>query len=176
MIDERGAVNNPTPVAGRPNVPNDYGIADVTAGELLPWSWAVERLEASRNYWVATVRPDGRPHVMPVWGVWHNGAFFFGTDPNSRKARNLQANPRTVVNLESGDEVVALEGVMVEVTEMDDLHRMGDALSAKYGFQMDMAEMGAAAFRMAPQVAFGWTEANFPQNATRWVFGDTKTA
>ena len=52
---------------------------------------------------------------------------------------------------------------------------MGDALSAKYGFQMDMAEMGAAAFRMAPRVAFGWTEANFPQNATRWVFGDGKT-
>ena len=175
MTDEQVAANSPMPVADRPNVPNDYGIADVTSGELLPWSWAMERLEASRNYWVATVRSDGRPHVMPVWGVWQDGAFFFGTNPNSRKARNLQANPRTVVNLESGDEVVVLEGDMVEVTEADDLRRIGDALSAKYGFQMDMAEMGAAAFRMGPQVAFGWTEANFPQNATRWVFGDGKT-
>ncbi len=112
---------------------------------------------------------------MPVWGAWMEAAFYFGTASDSRKARNLSKDPRAAVHLESGDEVVVLEGVMVEVTEMDDLRRMGDALSAKYGFQMDMAEMGAAAYRMAPQVAFGWTEANFPQNATRWVFGDSKT-
>jgi hypothetical protein len=49
----------------------DYGIARPAAGSgLLPWSWAVERLERSHDYWVATIHPDGRPNVTPVWGVW----------------------------------------------------------------------------------------------------------
>ncbi len=48
-----------------------YGLLDAAQGAgLLPWSWAVERLQRSHDYWVATVRPDGPPHVMPVWGVW----------------------------------------------------------------------------------------------------------
>ena len=175
MMQELDHAEDRAPIAGRPAMPETYGLASPDQGEILPWSWVVERLSASRNYWVVTVRSDGRPHVMPVWGVWMEAAFCFGTAPDSRKARNLSTDPRASVHLESGDEVVVLEGVMVEVTEMDDLRRMGDALSAKYGFQMDMAEMGAAAYRLAPQVAFGWTEANFPQNATRWVFGDGKT-
>ena len=113
---------------------------------------------------------------MPVWGVWMDGAFYFGTAPDSRKALNLLTDPRACVHLESGEEVVVLEGVMAEVTEVGDLCRMGAALSAKYGFEMDMAEMGAVAHRMAPTVAFGWTESSFPQNATRWVFDEGKPA
>jgi hypothetical protein len=47
-----------------------YGIAGPEEGSgLLHWSWAAERLAAARNYWVATVWPHGRPHVMPVWGM-----------------------------------------------------------------------------------------------------------
>jgi len=58
------------PSASRPYMPG-YGLLDAAQGAgLLPWSWAVERLQRSHDYWVATVRPDGRPHVMPVWGVW----------------------------------------------------------------------------------------------------------
>jgi hypothetical protein len=61
---------------------------------LLPWSWAEQRLVASRNYWVATSWPDGRPHAMPVWGLWDNGAFWFSSSRRSRKARNLANDPR----------------------------------------------------------------------------------
>ena len=43
------------------------------AGGTLPWAWAEERLIRSRSYWVATVWPDGRPHVSPVWGAWFDG-------------------------------------------------------------------------------------------------------
>ena len=58
------------PRSGRPHMPG-YGILGPDGGTgLLPWSWAEERLRDSRNYWLATVRPDGRPHVMPVWAVW----------------------------------------------------------------------------------------------------------
>jgi len=56
---------------GRPHIPG-YGIPTHTEG-LLPWSFALERLEKARNYWVATTRPDGRPHTVPVWGVLVDG-------------------------------------------------------------------------------------------------------
>ncbi len=63
----------PEPIASRPHMPG-YGVVGAEEGSgLLPWSWARSRLEHSRNYWVATTWPDGRPHVMPVWGVWQDG-------------------------------------------------------------------------------------------------------
>lgn len=181
MADEPERTSG-APAASRPSVPSDYGIAPASEGEILPWAWAEERLAASRNYWVVTVCPDGRPHAMPVWGVWFDGAFHFGTGGDSRKGRNLAADPRATVHLESGDEVVVLEGVMSEVTNDAEVIRgFEEAFNPKYGFEpgseeMDLVDMGAVVYRMAPRVAFGWTEANFPQNATRWVFEAEKPA
>src|SRR5215207_127393 len=80
------------PVATRLSLPPQYGIRGPTEGAgLLPWTRAIERLTSARGYWLATVRPDGRPHVTVVWGVWLHNAFYFGTIPRSRKARNLMA-------------------------------------------------------------------------------------
>jgi len=45
----------------------------------LPWSWAEHRLTTARNYWIATTRPNGRPHSRPVWGVYLDGSFHFNT-------------------------------------------------------------------------------------------------
>ena len=163
------------PKAGRPSMPESYGLASESEGEILPWAWAEERLTQSRNYWIVTVRPDGRPHAMPVWGAWVDGVFYFGTGNDSRKGRNIAADPRAVVHLESGDEVVVLEGVMEEVTDAEGIRAFEEGFNPKYGFEgdseeVDLVELGAVVYRMSPQVAFGWTEATFPQNATRWVF------
>ena len=57
------------PESSRPVMPAGYGVPESDEG-LLPWSWAVERLESARNYWFGTTRPDGRPHAMPAWAVW----------------------------------------------------------------------------------------------------------
>ena len=74
----------------RPALAAGYGLLPESEGKgLLPWNWVTERLERSRNYWIATTRPDGRPHVMPVWGVWMEDALYFGTDPASVKGRNI---------------------------------------------------------------------------------------
>src|SRR5581483_11367565 len=97
------------PRRSRPLMPEGYGVPETEEG-LLPWSWAVERLERARNFWFSTTRPDGRPHAMPAWGVWLDGALYFEGSPETRRARNLAANPALVVHLESGDEVVILEG------------------------------------------------------------------
>ena len=75
------------PRADRPFMPG-YGISEASEG-ILPWSWAEERLSNSRNNYLATTRPDGRPHVMVVWGVWFGGRYYFSTGQGSQKARNL---------------------------------------------------------------------------------------
>ena len=71
----------------------------------LPWGWATERLSRARNYWIATTRPAGKPHSRPVWGVWLDDGFFFGSGRHSAKSRNPAANSAIVVHLESGDVV-----------------------------------------------------------------------
>src|SRR5207253_5002058 len=97
------------PRRSRPRLPRDYGVPDVEEG-MVSWSWAVARLEKARNYWFSTTRPDGRPHAMPAWAVWLDGVLYFEGSPLTRRARNVTANPAIVVHLESGDEVVILEG------------------------------------------------------------------
>lgn len=155
------------PSPDRPQMPSGYGM--LTGGEHLPWSWAEERLVSSRNYWIATTRPDGRPHVMPVWGVWLEGSVIFGTDRGSRKARNLAASPAVVVHLESGDEVVIIEGPAEEIADTRMLQAADDAYKAKYGQSLLGAPGDVIIYRVRPVVVFAWQESDFFQ-ATRWRF------
>jgi len=71
---------------------------------------AVQRLETERNLWVASARPDGRPHLVPVWFVYQAEKFYFCIQPESVKARNLSRNPRVVLALEGGSSPVICEG------------------------------------------------------------------
>jgi F420H(2)-dependent biliverdin reductase len=70
----------------------------------------LERL-AARNVWVATVRPDGRPHLVPVWFVVDDGKWYIVTPPDSVKARNLQHNAQISLALEDGDNPYVVEGM-----------------------------------------------------------------
>jgi hypothetical protein len=134
---------------------------------MLPWSWAVERLERSRNYWIATAREDGSPHAAPLWGLWLPDALRFSTSPESRKGRNLLRDPRVAVHLESGDEVVMLEGE-VERAPIDDA--IADAYEAKYGFRPDPSDASGLWLRLRPRVAYAWREEDYPKSATRFAF------
>lgn len=64
---------------------------------LKPWAEARGRLDEQAKYWLATVRPDGRPHAMPVLAVWMDGALYVSTRPTSHKGRNLAHNPHCVI-------------------------------------------------------------------------------
>jgi general stress protein 26 len=154
------------PKASRPNMPG-YGILDAESGVgLLPWSYVSEQMTSARNYWVATTRPDGRPHTMPVWGIWFEETFYFSTGPDSRKARNLAKNSNLVVHLESGDETVILEGVAERISETSLLSRLDQAYHTKYQFHLE----GSPTFALRPRVAFAWREKDYPGSATRWQF------
>jgi len=99
------------------------------------WAEAREHLDAAQIYWLTTVRPDGRPHVTPLFAVWLAGALHFGTGPDERKARNLAQNPRCVVttgcNVIDGLDLV-VEGEAVRVSDDARLQRLADAWAAKY--------------------------------------------
>jgi hypothetical protein len=136
---------------------------------ILPWSHAVERLERARNYWLATARPDGRPHVTPVWGVWVDDALYFDGPPITTWGRNLKANPALSVHLESADDVVILEGTVEDLSTDPELgDRIVRAWNAKYGrFPPDPA--GDGIWRLRPRTARGWSRATL-EDGTRWSF------
>jgi hypothetical protein len=153
-------------------MPDGYGVPTTDEG-LLEWSWAVERLEQAKNYWFSTTRPDGRPHAIPSWGVWIDGALYFDGSPETRRMRNLATNPAITIHLESGDEVVILEGEARDTGKPDQAfaNRLAAALAAKYGPKYepgpDTWDQGGL-YVMRPRRAFGWTE--FPTTVTRWRF------
>ena len=102
-------IQKPKPVASRPHM-DGYGVPQSADG-MLPWEWAQERLGKSHNYWLTTVRPDGTPHTMVVWGIWLAGTWYFSTGATTRKARNLEQNQNCVVCNENAEEAVIVEGV-----------------------------------------------------------------
>lgn len=156
------------PTPSRPRM-QDYGIAP-DAGTFAPWSDIEQKLRASRNYWIGTTRPDGRPHAMPVWGAWVQGTLFWGTGTSTVKARNLAANPAITVHLESGDDLVVIEGTATPFSYDDHADEVEPEWQRKYGMSLAEAGEGAAYFRLVPRVAFSWLEADFPNTATRWTW------
>ena len=154
------------PVPSRPHIP-EYGIPESVEGTL-PWSHIEARLEKARNYWIGTVGPASRPHAVPIWGVWVEGTLYFGGGPQTRWSRNLAANPAVAVHLESGDDVVILEGVVERINDSTDPRVTGidDAYEAKYNLRH-----GLPFWVLRPRVVFAWNK--FPDNTTRWRFSQT---
>lgn len=72
----------------------------------------MSRLESERNVWLATVRPSGKPHLVPIWFVWVDDRFWICTSA-STKTRNIAANSLVSVALESGDDPIVAEGTAI---------------------------------------------------------------
>jgi general stress protein 26 len=147
-----------------------------------PWTEAVQSLEQAEVYWISTVRPDGRPHVTPMIGLWLDGALIFTTGETEQKARNLEANPHVVITtgcnaLGEGLDVV-IEGDAVRITDNARLQRIADAYATTYeGWHFDvhdgafLNDAGATAlvFAVVPVKAFGFGKGE-PFSQTRWRF------
>ena len=150
-----------------------YGILDADAGTgLLAWSWAAERLAVSHDYWLATVWPDGRPHVMPVWGVWARGAVWFSSSGQSRKARNLEHDPRAVVTTDDALAPVVVEGVAARIVDAATITEFAGWVNAKYSTSYDVDFFAEnACFWLRPTWAFALRSDDFEGSPTRWDFG-----
>lgn len=155
-----------------------YGLLDAEQGTgLLPWSWARERLERSHDYWVATTWPDGRPHVMPVWGVFLDGALQFSSSRGSRKARNLALDPRCAIATDNAYEPVVIEGSVELITDLTAIAAFVTAINDKYHTEYSIDFFKApenACFQVRPNWAFGLTESDFTGSPTRWTFAPGK--
>jgi hypothetical protein len=151
----------------RPDMPAGYGIAADDSGELA-FGWVEQQLAAARNYWVVTTRADGQPHAMPVWGLWLDGAVLFSTDPESAKARNLAARPDAVVHLESGDDVVIVEGTVVRLNPSELPESFVEAYREKYAHVIDTANPAFGFYRLRPTQVLAWRESDFTTSATRF--------
>ena len=148
-----------------------------------PWAEAQKRLAEVEKYWQATVRPDGRPHLIPHFAVWLEGALYFTANNDTRKARNLAQNPRCVIAGAAEGLDLIVEGSATRVTDAATLRRVAEAYANKYGWQLTMrngaydAPFGAPSaglppydlYELRPETAFGLGTSE-PYGATRWRF------
>ncbi|MDQ6709056.1 MAG: pyridoxamine 5'-phosphate oxidase family protein [Candidatus Dormibacteraeota bacterium] len=165
---------------------------DIYGNKPIPWSRALGQLEtaASRpegskplTHWLATVRPDGRPHVAGVGALWVDGQFYFVSGPGTRKSHNLAQNPNCVLSMSLGDLDLVVEGRAARVTDATTLqqiakgyadqgwpaHATGDALTAEYSAP-SAGPPPWYLYVMTPKIAFGVASAE-PFGATRWRLG-----
>jgi nitroimidazol reductase NimA-like FMN-containing flavoprotein (pyridoxamine 5'-phosphate oxidase superfamily) len=156
------------PRVSRPYMPG-YGIRS-DRKTFLPWSYARERLERARTYWIATARPDGRPHCVPVWGLWLEERFIFSTGADSRKARNLAVNPNCVVTMEESDRHVVVEGLAEVLGAEAERKRVTRIYQQKYDWKQELPP--GPIFSVRPVVAFAFSAVGdeFTKTATRWRF------
>ena len=148
------------------------------------WSLARDALADAEVYWLSTVRPDGRPHVTPLLAIWLEGALYFCTGPDERKAKNLSGNCHCVLTtgqstLEGLDLVI--EGTAEGVSDHAELGRVANTYESKYGSHFvapngTWSGLGDAirraevlVYRVAVETGFGFGKGeSFSQ--TRWSF------
>lgn len=152
--------------AGRPPIPSraEYGEG---AGEPVPWETVDRLLTASRYFWLATARPDGRPHSIPVWAVWHDGRLYFATAPSTVTGRNLSANPCAVAHLADPREVVIVEGTATRLGASVPPTAV-DAYEAKYGWRLDPDDAGMPFYALEPRAVLAWQAKDIRGTAARW--------
>jgi hypothetical protein len=146
----------------------------------LSWDATELRLRAGRSLIIATTRPDGRPHAMPVWFCWTDGCIYFITARTTQKARNLANQAWVVAHAGDGDDVLLIEGPARRVVDAEENDRVDSAYRAKYvdpvsGARASISDNPADdLYRLDPWrvVAWmygtvaGWTEWRFDQGSS----------
>lgn len=146
------------------------------------WALGIGELEGASTYWLATVHPSGRPHVVPVLGVVHDGSLYFAAGPRTQKARNLSRGSAVTVTTHGEALDVVLEGSARRVTTPAVLAAVADAYVGKYGWETTVQDGALHAegaptagpppfhvFVVVPARAFGFpTTDDAPP--TRWRF------
>lgn len=165
------------PRSDRPVVPDGYGLPATTEG-MLTWERVEERLRESAHYWMASTRPDGTPHVVPRWGVWLDGRFWYDGAPSTRHARNVRENPAVTLHLESGTEAVIIDGSSAAAAPPGP--ELGRRLSQAYAKYADSGyapgpdawdgDHAGGLMVFTPRKALAWF--SFPDDMTRFTFDE----
>jgi hypothetical protein len=151
-------------VATQLTLPESYGAPH----RVLSWPEVEQKLIQAKTYWLATTRRDGRPHSVPVDGIWLEGALYFGGDPATVHMRNLRSDPRAVVHTESAESPVIAEGTARwHQPSLEEIGRLVEATRAKYGYSASPDSYGAGTWRLSPGRVLAWNV--LYQDATRFT-------
>jgi hypothetical protein len=162
------------PTRDRPEMPAGYGVEQ--ADEFVPWVDIEARLRESLHYWLSTTRADGRPHVVPRWGVWLDGSFWYDGSPETVHVKNLSLSPECVLHLEDGAKATIVEGSSVVPGPIRG--RLGERLAEEYArkYRPEYTpspdawsdEIAGGMRRVDPVKVIAWTR--FPKDLTRYTF------
>jgi hypothetical protein len=140
----------------------------------MTWAEIAERLCAPRQYWLSTTTPSGGPHATPVWGVVTEETLCFYSRRSTVKARNLAADPRAVVHLESGEEVMIVRGLLDDLGTPAEVQYVVAALAAKYTGPEDQQYLPSndpdfdVVYALRPQSAMAWRLDDYTASQRRW--------
>jgi PPOX class probable F420-dependent enzyme len=140
----------------------------------LSWPEVSSRLAAARNYWLGSTTPSGSPHAAPVWGVVTGETLYLYSERGTVKARNIAADPRVVVHLESGDDVLIVRGVAEDLGAPSQVPSVVAALAAKYTRPEDRQYLPDAdpgfdvVYAIRPRSAMMWRLADYAASQRRW--------
>ena len=159
---------------------------DIYGSEPIPWSRALDQLQddsVKKTYWLATVRPDGRPHLAAVGALWHDGQFYFTSGEGTRKSRNLVANSSCVLSAMLPDLDLVVEGTATQVSDSATLQHIAERYATLLEWPASVSDgaitapysapsAGPAPWRLyavTPITAFAVATAG-PSGAMRWRF------
>lgn len=159
------------PEISRPVFPQGYVDNPVS---ILHWEEVKKRLVEDIHYWICSVYPNHRPHVVPRWAVWVDDRIYYDGSPETQHARNITQNPEVALHLESGAEAVILYGTAEAIKKPDPLlaEKIAGEYRRKYtslGYapQSDQWDQGGL-FCIIPKRVLAWTR--FTENPTRFTF------
>lgn len=138
------------------------------ARNLLPWDFVATQMQQASHYWLNTTFGDGRPHAVPVWGIWYQDRVHFEGGMKTMWARNLVRDPRIVVHPPDPEQVVAIEGVarIIDNHDIDDDEwRIPDTqFQNKYN-----VDKGSPYWYVQPTKVIAWNGGAL-DTMTRWIF------
>jgi hypothetical protein len=180
----------------RPITMDATNLADLYGSPLLDWTRIRARLNAGvtqapgaggpdrHTCWLATVNPDGSPHVTGIGALWVADTFWFVTGERTRKGRNLARDPRCTVSVATQEFDLVVEGEAHKITDPETVADMATRWAAE-GWPARVDDSGLAltaeysapsagpppwvVYRLGPKTAtaLGAVE---PGGATRWRF------
>jgi hypothetical protein len=140
----------------------------------MTWAEIAERLSAPRQYWLSTTTPSGAPHAAPVWGAVTEETLCFYSKRHTVKARNIAADPRSVVHLESGEDVLIVHGLLDDLGLPAGVPSVVSALAAKYTRPEDQQYLPSndpdfdVVYALRPRSAMAWRLEDYTASQRRW--------
>ena len=143
-------------------------------GDRMEWAEVSARLAPARSYWLGTTSPSGAPHAAPVWGVVVGQTLHLYSERRTAKARNIAADPRVVVHLESAEDVMIVRGTAEDLGTPADVPEVVAALAAKYADPADRQYLPDAdpdfdvVYAIRPHTAMAWRLDDYEASQRRW--------